>query len=82
MKIVLVEGVGPLFSIHPPHDLYQQAAHWAMGQLVFRPYIVVWGFVYGAAAMSSTALPLAVLFPSTTLTCWAIGTGILGFIPT
>nr|WP_314429329.1 Nramp family divalent metal transporter [uncultured Brevundimonas sp.] len=31
--------------------------------LYFGVYVVIWGFVYGAAAMTATALPLAALFP-------------------
>ncbi|WP_151640784.1 Nramp family divalent metal transporter [Corynebacterium sp. 11A] len=82
MKIVLVEGVGR-YSLSTGHTIYtgwRRIGRWTSWYFV--PYIVVWGFVYGAAAMSSTALPLAALFPGTTLTWWAIGTGILGFILT
>ncbi|WP_185984169.1 Nramp family divalent metal transporter [Aureimonas mangrovi] len=45
----------------------------------FGIYIVIWGFVYGATAMSATALPLAALFPDV-LPFWAWGaiSGILG----
>jgi Mn2+/Fe2+ NRAMP family transporter len=44
----------------------------------FGPYVVVWGFVYGAAAMSSTALPLTALFPGLSLNAWAVISGIVG----
>ena len=37
---------------------------------------MVWGFVYGATAMSATALPLAVFFPSVPLWIWAVLTGL------
>lgn len=45
----------------------------------FGIYIVLWGFVYGGTAMSSTALPLSALFPDL-LPFWAWGalSGILG----
>ncbi|MBR7502828.1 Nramp family divalent metal transporter, partial [Mycobacterium tuberculosis] len=45
----------------------------------FGPYIIIWGFVYGATAMSSAALPLAALFPMVPLTVWAIVMGLAGF---
>ena len=38
-------------------------------------YIMIWGFVYCATAMSATALPLAALFPSVLLWLWAILSG-------
>ncbi|WP_126978976.1 Nramp family divalent metal transporter [Frigidibacter oleivorans] len=41
----------------------------------FGIYIVIWGFVYGATAMSATALPLAALFPDL-LPNWAWGAGV------
>jgi Mn2+/Fe2+ NRAMP family transporter len=43
----------------------------------FGIYIMIWGFVYGATAMSATALPLAALFPSVPLWLWAILSGSL-----
>lgn len=43
----------------------------------FGTYIMIWGFVYGATAMSATALPLATLFPSVPLWLWAILSGSL-----
>ena len=45
----------------------------------FGIYVVIWGFIYGATAMSATALPLAALFPAIPLTGWAILTGLAGF---
>ncbi|RFU86238.1 divalent metal cation transporter [Streptomyces triticagri] len=47
----------------------------------FSVYVVVWGFIYGATAMSSSALPLAALFPDgPDLKVWAIGTGLIGLV--
>lgn len=43
----------------------------------FGIYIMIWGFVYGATAMSATALPLAALFPAVPLWLWAILSGSL-----
>lgn len=79
MKIVLVEGVGR-YSLATGHTIYtgwSGLGRWT--SWYFAPYIVVWGFVYGAAAMSSTALPLAALFPAVDLKIWAIATGLAGF---
>src|SRR4051812_20531195 len=45
----------------------------------FAVYVVVWGFVYGATAMSSSALPIAALFPDgPSIKFWAILCGLLG----
>ncbi|MER7488458.1 Nramp family divalent metal transporter [Streptomyces sp. NPDC126497] len=45
----------------------------------FAVYAVVWGFVYGAAAMSSSALPLQALFPDVMgLEWWGIACGLVG----
>lgn len=46
----------------------------------FGIYVVIWGFVYGATAMSATALPLAALFPVLPLRAWAALAGITGFL--
>lgn len=44
----------------------------------FGVYVVIWGFVYGAAAMTATALPLAALFPVLDLKVWGILSGLAG----
>lgn len=46
----------------------------------FGIYVIVWGFIYGATAMSATALPLAAMFPEIPLRAWAIAAGLLGFV--
>ena len=43
----------------------------------FGIYILIWGFVYGATAMSATALPLAALFPILPLWAWAMLSGLV-----
>ena len=45
----------------------------------FGAYVIVWGFIYGATAMSATALPLTALFPALSLRAWAILAGLTGF---
>ncbi|MCX2732091.1 Nramp family divalent metal transporter [Saccharopolyspora sp. NFXS83] len=44
----------------------------------FGVYIVIWGFVYGATAMSASALPLNALFPVLPVGGWAVVCGLLG----
>ncbi|WP_069814729.1 Nramp family divalent metal transporter [Streptomyces sp. TP-A0874] len=47
----------------------------------FSVYVVIWGFVYGATAMSSSALPLVALFPGFLgLKTWAVATGVVGLV--
>ncbi|NGO48453.1 Nramp family divalent metal transporter [Streptomyces ureilyticus] len=47
----------------------------------FVAYLVIWGFVYGAAAMSSSGLPLQALFPDVMdLKWWAILSGLVGLV--
>ncbi len=47
----------------------------------FAVYVVIWGFVYGAAAMSSSGLPLQALFPGVMdLKWWAVLSGLVGLV--
>ncbi|MFD3655078.1 Nramp family divalent metal transporter [Streptomyces sp. NPDC058620] len=47
----------------------------------FAVYVVIWGFVYGATAMSSSALPVVALFPDGPgLKTWAIIMGLIGLV--
>ncbi|MEV6106010.1 Nramp family divalent metal transporter [Streptomyces sp. NPDC051940] len=47
----------------------------------FSGYVVVWGFVYGATAMSASALPLVALFPDLWgLKTWAVLCGLTGLV--
>jgi Mn2+/Fe2+ NRAMP family transporter len=48
--------------------------------IYFGAYVLVWGFVYGATAMSATALPLAALFPVLSIRTWAIIAGLSGLV--
>ena len=58
MKIVLVEGAGR-YSLATGRTIFEG---WrtlgAWTTWYFAPYIVIWGFVYGAAAMAGTGLAL------------------------
>lgn len=78
IKIALVEGAGrwTLATGRTIFDGWRSLGAWAT--VYFGIYIVVWGFSYGAAAMSSTALPLNALFPQVDLIWFAMGSGVLG----
>lgn len=78
MKIVLVEGAGR-FSLASGRTIFEgwsSLGRWT--HVYFVPYIVIWGFVYGAAAMAGTGLPLHSLFPVLGVTWWGILAGIVG----
>ena len=79
LKIVLVEGAGR-YTVATGRTIFEgwrSLGRWPVWY--FAPYIVIWGFVYGASAMSSTALPLAALFGGP-LWVWAVATGLIGFV--
>jgi Mn2+/Fe2+ NRAMP family transporter len=78
IKIALVEGAGrwSLATGRTIFDGWKSLGAWAT--VYFGIYIVVWGFSYGAAAMSSSALPLAALFPQVDLIWFAIASGLIG----
>ncbi|MFC7344169.1 Nramp family divalent metal transporter [Saccharopolyspora griseoalba] len=46
----------------------------------FGAYAVVWGFSYGATAMSASGLPLNALFPGLSVRYWAMLCGLAGFL--
>lgn len=46
----------------------------------FGIYVILWGFIYGATAMSATALPMTALFPILPLWGWAVVSGLTGFV--
>ncbi|MGI6879351.1 Nramp family divalent metal transporter [Microbacterium sp. gxy059] len=84
LKIVLVEGAGR-YTVVTGRTIFEgwrTLGRWPAWY--FGPYIVIWGFVYAASAMSSTALPLAALFDGNPLLgrvwFWGVVTGILGFL--
>ncbi|MVA75155.1 divalent metal cation transporter [Auraticoccus sp. F435] len=80
LKIILVEGAGR-YSLATERTIFEgwrSLGRWTT--VYFAPYIVIWGFVYGASAMLSTALPLAALFPAVSIEAFAIGSGLIGFV--
>ncbi|WP_420830268.1 Nramp family divalent metal transporter [Corynebacterium uropygiale] len=80
MKIVLVEGVGryTLATGNTMFHGWRSLGAWT--SWYFAPYIIIWGFVYGAAGTSGVALPLGALFPSVDLKVWAIVAGLITFV--
>ncbi|NKX50663.1 Nramp family divalent metal transporter, partial [Arthrobacter deserti] len=79
LKIILVEGAGR-FTLATGRTIFEgwrSLGRWT--SWYFGPYIMIWGFVYGATAMSSAAMPLAALFPAVDLKLWAVHTGLAGF---
>ena len=78
MKIVLVECAGrySLASGRTIFEGWSSLGRWT--HVYFVPYIVIWGFVYGAAAMAGTGLPLHSLFPVLPVEAWGILAGLAG----
>ncbi|MDN5765723.1 MAG: Nramp family divalent metal transporter [Humibacillus sp.] len=78
MKVVLVEGVGryTLATGRTIFEGWSSLGRWTT--FYFGPYIVIWGFVYGAAAMAGTGLPLHTLFPFLSVPLWGILSGLTG----
>ena len=78
MKIVLVEGAGR-YSLATGRTIFEgwrSLGIWTTWY--FAPYIVIWGFVYGAAAMAGTGLALYALFEGISVTWWGIVSGLIG----
>ncbi len=78
LKIILVEGVGRWYLATGKTIFQGWRTLGAWTSWYFGPYIIIWGFVYGATAMSSTALPLQALFPAVPLNAFAIASGLIG----
>lgn len=92
LKIALAEGVGR-WTLASGRTLFDGWArlpgpgvkvpgggtlNWA--GLYFGIYAIIWGFVYGASAMTATGLPLTALFPVLDLKTWGMITGVIGLI--
>lgn len=78
VKIALAEATGRwhLATGRTLFSGWRSLGRWTT--VYFAVYVVVWGFVYGAAAMTATALPLAALFPFLDLRAWGALTGLAG----
>ncbi|MCC5035245.1 Nramp family divalent metal transporter [Streptomyces sp. WAC 00631] len=81
VKISLAEAAGRwhLATGQTLFEGWRSLGSWTT--VYFAGYVVIWGFVYGATAMSSSALPLAALFPDFLgLKTWAVITGLIGLV--
>lgn len=78
LKLALAEGVGRwhLASGSTLLDGWRRLGYWATA--FFGVYIVIWGFVYGATAMSAVGLPLNALFGGLSVRYWAMIAGVVG----
>ncbi|MBM9619626.1 Nramp family divalent metal transporter [Streptomyces zhihengii] len=79
VKISLAEACGRwhLATGRTLFDGWRSLGSWTTVYFAF--YVVVWGFVYGATAMSSSALPIVALFPDGPgLKTWGVLTGLVG----
>lgn len=78
IKVFLVEGAGR-WSLATGHSIFEgwrRLGKWT--SVYFGPYIIVWGFVYGATAMSASALPIYTVFPQIPFIAYAIFSGLVG----
>ncbi|MDR7302659.1 Nramp family divalent metal transporter [Haloactinomyces albus] len=77
-KLALGEAVGRwhLSSDRTLLSGWRTLGRWATGY--FGVYVVLWGFVYGATAMSASALPLNAMFPALSVRYWAMLCGLAG----
>lgn len=82
LKIALAEAVGR-WTLSSGRSIFQgwsSLGVWA--SVYFGVYVVIWGFVYGAAGMTAAGLPLAALFAGTPLALdlktWAMICGVVG----
>ncbi|MDN3247661.1 Nramp family divalent metal transporter [Streptomyces mutabilis] len=81
VKISLAEAAGRwhLSTGRTLFDGWASLGRWTTW--FFAVYVVVWGFSYGAAAMSSSALPLQALFPGVMdLEWWGVACGVVGLV--
>lgn len=80
LKLALAEATGRwhLASGMTLLDGWRRLGYWATG--FFGIYIIIWGFVYGATAMSAVGLPLNALFGGLSVRYWAMLAGLAGLV--
>jgi Mn2+/Fe2+ NRAMP family transporter len=80
LKYFLNEGVGRwhLATGKTILDGWHSLGKWATGY--FGVYSIIWGFVYGAAAASTSGMAMHALFPIMPLWAWAVIHSIAGFL--
>jgi Mn2+/Fe2+ NRAMP family transporter len=80
LKLALAEATGRwhLASGMTLLDGWRRLGYWATG--FFGVYIVIWGFVYGATAMSAVGLPLNAIFGGLSVRYWGMLAGLAGLL--
>ncbi|GAB3958847.1 Nramp family divalent metal transporter [Streptomyces sparsus] len=81
IRIAFAEGAARwhLATRRTLFDGWRSIGRWTLYYFGF--YSVIWGFVYGATAMSASALPLAALFPGfVDLKVWGIAVALVGLL--
>ena len=80
LKLGLAEAVGRwhLASGGTILDGWRSLGRWAT--TFFGIYAVVWGFVYGATAMSASGLPLNAMVEGLSVRYWGMICGVVGFL--
>lgn len=72
IKYYLNEGIGR-FQLASGHTILQGWKSLGLWTLIyFGIYIIIWGFIYGAAGTSSAAMAATAIFPQFSLHTWAI----------
>lgn len=79
LKFMMNEGVGryQLATGKTMIEGWHSLGRWTL--LYFGIYLVIWGFVYGAAGPTSAALAATAMFPQLSLNTWAILHSLLAF---
>lgn len=78
VKLAMAEGIGR-YHLGSSSTLlrgWRSLGGWT--QWFFGAYVIVWGFVFGAAVMSATALALYALVPAVPFKLWAVASGVAG----
>ena len=80
VKIALAEATGRwhLATGRTIFEGWRSLGAWT--SVYFGVYVLTWGFIYGATAMSSTGLPLAALFPAIDMKIWGMLSGVIGLV--
>jgi Mn2+/Fe2+ NRAMP family transporter len=78
VKIALAEAVGRWHLATGSTIFAGWRSLGAWTSVYFVLYVVVWGFVYGATAMTSSGLPLAAMFPVLPIWGWGMISGVVG----
>ncbi|HWO78706.1 MAG TPA: Nramp family divalent metal transporter [Bacillus sp. (in: firmicutes)] len=80
LKYFLNEGVGRwyLATGKTMLDGWHKLGKWATGY--FGIYSIIWGFVYGATAASTSGMAMHAMFPIMPLWAWAIIHAVVGFL--